>query len=98
MLQLMVRRLLIGIPTIFIIITLSFLLMRFAPGSPFSQERALPPEVIANIEAKYGFDKPLSEQYFNYLSSLLRGDLGPSFVYKEKKRLMNCWLMLFPYQ
>jgi oligopeptide transport system permease protein len=58
-------------------------MMRFAPGSPFSGERSLPPEVLANIEAKYGLDKPVLEQYFSYLGNLAQGDLGPSFKYKD---------------
>lgn len=84
MFQFILRRLFVGIPTIFIIITLSFMLMRFSPGSPFTGEKNLSPEVMANIEAKYGFDKPLYQQYFTYLSNLSKGDLGPSFTYKDK--------------
>lgn len=66
-----------------VLITLSFFLMRFAPGNPFSSERPLPPEVMANINAKYGLDKPVSVQYITYLGNILRGDLGPSFKYKD---------------
>lgn len=57
--------------------------MRFAPGNPFSSERPLPPEVMANINAKYGLDKPVSEQYLTYLTNILQGDFGPSFKYKD---------------
>ncbi|WP_346836852.1 oligopeptide ABC transporter permease OppB [Microbulbifer sp. SAOS-129_SWC] len=77
------RRVLEAIPTLLILITVSFFLMRFAPGSPFSIEGNMPPEVRANIEAKYGFDKPVTQQYWSYLKGLLHGDLGPSFVYKD---------------
>ncbi|MCE2573504.1 oligopeptide ABC transporter permease OppB [Motilimonas eburnea] len=77
------KRLLEAIPTLLVLITVSFFLMRFAPGNPFSSERSLPPQVKANIEAKYGFDKPVVEQYFNYLKNLVQGDLGPSFKYKD---------------
>lgn len=83
MLRFIAKRLLEAIPTLFILITISFFLMRFAPGNPFSAEIAMTPEVMANIEAKYGFDKPIHEQYFNYLFGLLQGDLGPSFKYKD---------------
>ncbi len=57
--------------------------MRFAPGNPFSSERPLPPEVMANIEAKYGLDKPVFEQYTTYLTNILQGDFGPSFKYLD---------------
>ncbi|MBM7454402.1 oligopeptide transport system permease protein [Oceanisphaera litoralis] len=83
MFKFIVRRVLEAIPTLLVLITLSFFMMRFAPGNPFSSERSLPPEVLANIEAKYGLDKPVLEQYFGYLGNLLQGDLGPSFKYRD---------------
>ena len=83
MLRFIAKRVLEAIPTLFILITVSFFLMRFAPGNPFTAEIAMTPEVMANIEAKYGFNKPVHVQYFNYLGSLLQGDLGPSFKYKD---------------
>ncbi|MFB9887243.1 oligopeptide ABC transporter permease OppB [Balneatrix alpica] len=83
MLNFILRRLFEAIPTLLVLITVSFLLMHMAPGSPFSSERALPPEILANIEAKYGLDKPLYQQYFTYLGNLIQGDLGPSFKYKD---------------
>ena len=83
MIKFILKRLLEAIPTLLVLITVSFFLMRFAPGNPFSSERDLPPKVKANIEAKYGFDKPVIEQYFNYLKGLVQGDLGPSFKYKD---------------
>lgn len=83
MLKFIVYRLLQAIPTLFVLITISFFLMRLAPGSPFEGERAYPPEVMANINAKYGFDKPLIVQYATYLKNLAHGDFGPSFVYKD---------------
>lgn len=67
-----------------VLITVSFFMMRFAPGNPFSSERDLPPAVEANLNAKYGLDKPLPVQYVNYLGNLLQGDLGPSFKYKDQ--------------
>lgn len=66
-----------------VLITVSFFLMRFAPGNPFSTERPLPPEVMANIEAKYGLDKPVFEQYTMYLTNVIQGDFGPSFKYLD---------------
>jgi oligopeptide transport system permease protein len=71
------------VPTLFIIITLSFFVIRLAPGGPFDEEQALPPEIKANLEAAYGLDKPLPEQYLRYLSGLVRGDFGPSFKFKD---------------
>ena len=83
MLRFIAKRVLEAIPTLFILITVSFFLMRFAPGNPFTAEIAMTPEVMANIEAKYGFDKPVHQQYFSYLGGLMQGDLGPSFKYKD---------------
>jgi len=77
------RRLVGVIPTLFIIITLSFFVIRLAPGGPFDEEQALPPEIKANLEAAYGLDRPLLEQYLRYLSGLVRGDFGPSFKFKD---------------
>ena len=77
------RRVLIAIPTLLVIALISFLLMHFAPGSPFSGEKDLPPSVLANIEAKFHLDKPVSEQFFYYIYNLVHGDFGPSFVYKD---------------
>src|ERR1700759_514262 len=72
-----------AIPTLFIIITITFFLMRLAPGGPFDQDQAVSPEVKANIERAYGFDQPIFVQYGRYLKSLVRGDFGPSFKYKD---------------
>ncbi len=83
MLKFILRRCLEAIPTLFILITISFFMMRLAPGSPFTGERTLPPEVMANIEAKYHLNDPISTQYFNYLKQLAHGDFGPSFKYKD---------------
>jgi oligopeptide transport system permease protein len=79
MLAYAIRRFLGAIPTLLIIITLAFFMMRIAPGGPFDGERRLPPEIEANIEAAYDLDKPLYQQYLIYLGRLMRGDLGPSF-------------------
>ena len=83
MFRFVLKRLLGLIPTIFVIITLSFIIIHAAPGGPFSSEKNLPPEVLANIEKKYHMDEPLYQQYFRYLGDLLHGDLGPSFRYKD---------------
>ncbi|MBP8127595.1 MAG: oligopeptide ABC transporter permease OppB [Aeromonadaceae bacterium] len=83
MLKFILKRLLEAIPTLLVLITVSFFMMRFAPGNPFSTERGLPPEVMANIQQKYGLDKPVYHQYLTYLGNLVQGDLGPSFKYKD---------------
>ena len=72
-----------AVPTLFIIITITFFLMRAAPGSPFDQEQALAPEIKANLQRAYGLDQPVWTQYGRYLKSLLHGDFGPSFKYKD---------------
>ncbi|ASI88593.1 MULTISPECIES: oligopeptide ABC transporter permease OppB [Vibrio] len=83
MIKFILKRIFEAIPTLLVLITVSFFLMRFAPGNPFSSERPLPPEVMANIEAKYGLDKPVFEQYTTYLTNILQGDFGPSFKYQD---------------
>ncbi|WP_274628447.1 ABC transporter permease subunit [Arvimicrobium flavum] len=79
MLVYVLRRLLTAIPTLFVIVTLAFFLIRVAPGGPFNQERGLSPEIKANLEAQFGLDKPLWQQYLNYLNNLLHGNFGPSY-------------------
>ncbi|MDC7244463.1 MAG: ABC transporter permease subunit [Sphaerochaetaceae bacterium] len=78
-----IRRLLGIIPTLLVIITISFFIVRVAPGGPFDGERALPEVIKKNIEAKYHFDDPLVVQYGRYMFDVLRGDLGPSYRYKD---------------
>jgi oligopeptide transport system permease protein len=77
------RRLLGAIPTLFVVMTISFFMMRLAPGGPFDRERMLAPAVEANIRKAYDLDQPLIVQYGIYLSKALRGDLGPSFKYQD---------------
>ena len=77
------RRFLGAIPTMFVIVTLAFFMMRIAPGGPFDSERRLPPEVERNVKAAYDLDKPLSRQYLIYLGKLAHGDLGPSYKNKD---------------
>ncbi len=78
-----IRRLLSAIPTLFIIVTVSFFLIRVAPGGPFDLERPLDAKVMENLRRIYQLDRPLIEQYWLYLSSLLRGDFGPSFFFRD---------------
>lgn len=83
MAQYTLRRLLGAIPTLLLVIVLAFLLVHAAPGGPFDAERVLPPEIEANINAFYHLDEPLPQQFVRYLSNLARGDLGPSYRYRD---------------
>jgi oligopeptide transport system permease protein len=83
MLRYFLRRLAGAIPTLFIIVTLSFFLVRIAPGGPFDEERSLPPEIMANLQRAYGLDQPVWAQYVRYMRGVLHGDFGPSFRYKD---------------
>ena len=77
------RRIVGLVPTLFVLVTLSFFIIRLAPGGPFDQEQALSPEVRANLDAAYGLDQPLLVQYGRYLAGLVQGDLGPSLRFKD---------------
>jgi oligopeptide transport system permease protein len=77
------RRLAGAIPTLFVIVTLAFFMMRAAPGGPFDSQRKLTPEVERNIKAAYNLDKPLTQQYLIYLGKVVHGDLGPSYKNKD---------------
>ena len=77
------RRILGLIPTLLIITTLSFFVIRLAPGGPFDEEQSLPVEIRANLNAAYGLDQPVGVQYLRYLRGVLHGDFGPSFKFKD---------------
>jgi oligopeptide transport system permease protein len=79
--HLIARRLLQAIPTLWVVATATFLLLRLAPGGPFDDEKPIPQEIKEQIEAHYGLNLPLSQQYFQFLGNLLEGDLGPSYKY-----------------
>ncbi len=79
------RRLLVAVPTIFLLVIAAFFMIQVAPGGPFTSERPLPPEVLANIEAQYGLDQPLWKQLFDYFYNVVvHFDFGPSFVQKDR--------------
>jgi oligopeptide transport system permease protein len=84
MLNYALKRLLSAIPTLFVLITITFFMMRAAPGGPFDTERSVDPEVRAKLEQAYHLDEPLWEQYVRYLGQLAEGDLGPSFKYADR--------------
>jgi oligopeptide transport system permease protein len=76
-------RLATAIPTLLIIVTITFFIMRAAPGGPFDQEQTLPPDIMSNLQKAYGLDRPVWQQYLRYMTSLAHGDFGPSFKYKD---------------
>ncbi|MDE2384044.1 MAG: ABC transporter permease subunit [Alphaproteobacteria bacterium] len=80
MLRYTLRRLLTAVPTLFLIVTISFFLMHVAPGGPFDMEKGIPPEIKKNIEHVFHLDEPVWRQYLDYLGNLAHGDLGPSYV------------------
>lgn len=84
MISLLLKRFSHGVIVLWAVATLTFALLRVAPGGPFDSERKLPPEIIANLEAKYHLNEPLWEQYLRYLSGIARGDLGPSYKYLDR--------------
>src|SRR5215470_7470950 len=83
MLKLALRRIAALIPTLLIIVTVSFTIIRLAPGGPFDAEQGVSPAVRANLERLYGLDAPLPVQYLRYLRALTRGDFGPSLRQRD---------------
>lgn len=83
MLRYALRRFLGAFPTLFVLMTAAFFIMRLAPGGPFDQERRVPAEVEGNLNRVYHLDEPLVQQYGRYLVNIVRGDFGPSFQYKD---------------
>src|SRR5712692_4175905 len=84
MTRFLLQRLLHGVIVLWVVATLTFVLMRVTPGGPFDRERRLPPEVLANIAAKYHLDEPWLTQYARYLKGIIQGDLGPSYKYLDR--------------
>lgn len=84
MLEFVVKRILNGLMVLWLIITLTFMLLRIMPGGPFTMDRKLPPAILKNLETKYKLNDPLIVQYCDYFKGLFRGDLGPSFKYEDR--------------
>ncbi len=82
--KLIIKRILIMLPLLWLIATLTFFLLRVLPGGPFDAEKNLPPEIIANLKAKYHMDRTLPEQYYIYLQRVVKGDLGISYKYLDR--------------
>ncbi|MEE9302694.1 MAG: oligopeptide ABC transporter permease OppB [Thiotrichaceae bacterium] len=83
MLAYLLKRIATTIPTLFIIVTIAFFMIRMAPGGPFDSERPVPAEIAANLDAVYHLDDSLAKQYVSYISRLVKGDFGPSFKYQD---------------
>lgn len=84
MIRFVLRRLAQAVPTLFAVVAVSFFLMRLAPGGPFDLERPLAPAAMENLRRVYGLDRPLGAQFLSYLAALARGDLGPSFSFRDQ--------------
>ncbi len=85
MLRYTLKRLLQGVITVWFIATATFIAMHSVPGNPLANEKAVSPEIRANLEAKYGLDKPATEQYIIYMGNLLQGDFGISFTQQNRE-------------
>ena len=83
MLAFLLKRIATTIPTLFIIVTIAFFMIRMAPGGPFDSERPVPAEIAANLDTAYHLDDSLAEQYISYIGRLLQGEFGPSFKYQD---------------
>lgn len=92
MLRYIIKRVLAMAPVLFAVITMTFFLVRLAPGGPFDADRRVPPETLAQLERAYNLDAPLWKQYVDYLAGVARGDLGPSF--KKPSRTVREWIAL----
>lgn len=84
MLKIILNRIFISIPVLLIVITVTFFFIRLAPGGPFSSEKAVPPEILENLNEYYNLNKPVFSQYMDYLKSLFHGDFGPSFRHSNR--------------
>jgi oligopeptide transport system permease protein len=84
MLNYVAKRLIASLITLWVVVTATFFLMRLLPGGPFTGEKKIPENILRNLEAKFGLDKPVHEQYAMYLKNLLKGDLGPSIKYEGR--------------
>src|SRR6266446_4162691 len=84
MLRFIALRLLQALPVLLVVATLAFFMLKLAPGGPFSSEKSTTAEIQKHLEAHYGLNKPLFQQYLTYLGNVVRGDLGPSFKYPNR--------------
>ena len=84
MLKIILKRIVVSIPVLLIVITVTFFFIRLAPGGPFDSEKAVTPEILQNLNEYYNLNKPVFTQYFDYLKNLVQGDFGPSFRHSNR--------------
>lgn len=84
MLKIILNRIVVSIPVLLIVITVTFFFIRLAPGGPFDTEKAIPPEILENLNEYYNLNKPVFSQYLDYLTNLVKGDFGPSFRHSNR--------------
>lgn len=84
MLKIILSRIAISIPVLLIVITVTFFFIRLAPGGPFDTEKAVPPEILENLNEYYNLNKPVFSQYLDYLKDIVHGDFGPSFRHSNR--------------
>ncbi|MCL2058360.1 MAG: ABC transporter permease [Oscillospiraceae bacterium] len=96
MLRFIIKRVLLGIAALIAVTLITFYLMNLIPGGPFLSEKSLAPEVLAAMNAKYGLNKPLHQQYFTWVTDLLRGDLGVSFKMQKNRPVLTIIKEMFP--
>ncbi len=84
MLRFILARILLAIPVLFFVVLITFILVRMAPGGPFDEERAVPKQVLMNLEKRYHLDEPVYQQFGRYVWNLVQGDFGPSFKYPSR--------------
>lgn len=84
MLSFIFKRLLAAIPVLFVVILVTFFLVRLAPGGPFDEERNVPAQVLENLNKRYHLDDPIHIQFIDYIGNLLKGDFGPSYKYPNR--------------
>jgi len=87
----LVRRVLWLVPVLLFVSMITFTLMHITPGGPWDKDKAVPPQIVANLNAKYNLDKPAWQQYLMYMANAVRGDLGPSYTTRmgNKKKIMK---------
>ena len=79
MITILIKRILLAIPVLLAVASITFFLVRLAPGGPFDAEKTVSPQVLKNLNEAYNLNAPLAEQYFDYMSGIIVGDFGPSF-------------------
>ena len=84
MIRFVIARILLAVPVLFLVVLVTFILVRLAPGGPFDEERAVPPQVLVNLNKRYHLDEPMPVQFGRYVWNLVQGDFGPSFKYPSR--------------